>query len=278
MAGIQADARGQRGVELYLDILKKILLNTIYRDQSFARFKARASGQGAGEKPREGLGSQFLNFDAEARESGVDWPTVAHTMVGRLRLDNLHWCLDQILADEVPGDVIETGAWRGGVCIFMRGFLAVHGCTDRTVWVADSFEGLPAPAQIDGPRVSRLDVSAVNDQVLSVGLEEVQENFRRYDLLDEQVRFLPGWFSDTLPKAPIDRLALLRLDGDWYSSTMDALVNLYPKLVPGGFVIVDDYYMVEGCRRAVTDFRQENGIDDEIHEIDGSGVFWRRSA
>ncbi|WP_089157690.1 TylF/MycF family methyltransferase [Micromonospora sp. NBS 11-29] len=264
-----AEAQSRRGVELYLDLMKKVLLNTIYRDQSFDRVRYKV-------EPRvQGGGMPRADFDAEARENGVDWPTAAHTMVGRRRLDNLHRCLDQILDDEVPGDVIETGAWRGGVCIFMRAFLAAHGCTDRTVWVADSFEGLPAPGQFDGRMVGRA-VSAINAQFLSVSLDEVRENFRRYDLLDEQVRFLPGWFADTLPKAPVDRLALLRLDGDWYESTMDALVNLYPKVVPGGFVIIDDY-VLDGCRRAVTDFRQANGIDDEIQAIDGSGVFWRRA-
>ncbi|MCR6488781.1 TylF/MycF family methyltransferase [Amycolatopsis sp. OK19-0408] len=257
----------------YLDLLKRTLLNTIYRDRSFASFKVQPDGK---RLPGGGLGGQALEFDVEARETGVDWPTVAHTMVGRHRLDNLHECLDRVLAEEIPGDVIETGAWRGGVCIFMRGFFAAHGRTDRTVWVADSFEGLPAPERIDGPVAGRFDLAAVNDTVLSVSLEEVQENFRRYDLLDDQVRFLPGWFADTLPKAPIDRLSVLRMDGDWYGSTMDALVNLYPKLSPGGFVIVDDYRMIEGCRRAVDEFRAEHGIVDEIREIDGSGVFWRR--
>jgi len=85
--------------------------------------------------------------------------------------------------------------------------------------------------------------------VLAVPLEEVQALFRRYDLLDAQVRFLKGWFKDTLAGAPIERLALLRLDGDLYESTMDALVPLYDKVSPGGFVIVDDYYSCAPCGR-----------------------------
>jgi hypothetical protein len=104
----------------------------------------------------------------------------------------------------------------------------------------------------------------------------VKRNFERYDLLDDQVRFLQGWFSETLPKAPIERLAVLRLDGDLYESTTDALVNLYDRLSPGGYVIVDDF-CIPACRQAVHDFRQTRGIQDEIIQIDWTGVYWRRS-
>jgi O-methyltransferase len=103
----------------------------------------------------------------------------------------------------------------------------------------------------------------------------VKENFRKFGLLDEQVAFLPGWFSETLAAAPIERLALLRLDGDMYASTMDALTALYHKVSPGGFVIVDDYGAVPACRQAVTDFREARGIKAQIVDIDGLGVFWQ---
>ena len=111
---------------------------------------------------------------------------------------------------------------------------------------------------------------------LAVSADQVRENFGRYGLLDDRVVFLEGWFRDTLPSAPIERLALLRMDGDLYESTMDALVALYDKLVPGGIVIVDDYGILEGCRAAVTDFRRERGIDEPIYRIDDSGVHWQR--
>jgi O-methyltransferase len=116
--------------------------------------------------------------------------------------------------------------------------------------------------------------------VLAVSRSDVEENFQRYSLLDEQVRFLEGWFSETLPTAPIDQLAILRLDGDMYESTIDALTALYPKLSPGGYAIIDDYgnKMTAGCRAAVTDFRGANGISDEIHAVDWTGAYWRKSA
>jgi hypothetical protein len=93
--------------------------------------------------------------------------------------------------------------------------------------------------------------------------------------LDDRVQFLEGWFSDTLAQAPIPRLSILRLDGDMYESTMDALQPLYHRLSVGGYVIVDDYHL-EPCRRAITDFRKSHGIAEPIERIDYSGVFWRK--
>ena len=102
-------------------------------------------------------------------------------------------------------------------------------------------------------------------------------SYRRYGLLDEQVVFLKGWFKDTLAKAPIERLAVLRLDGDLYESTMDALNPLYAKVASGGFIIVDDYFALTQCERAISEFRATHGISDPIHKIDDAGVYWRKS-
>ena len=157
----------------------------------------------------------------------------------------------------------------------MRAVLAAHGVADRTVWVADSFRGLPAPDLDRYPADAGADLHLYPE--LSVSLDTVRTNFERYGLLDDQVRFLEGWFKATLPDAPIERLAVMRLDGDLYESTMDGLANLYPRLSPGEFVIVDDYLAIEGCRRAVDEYRATNGIDEEILEVDWSCVYWRRS-
>lgn len=198
----------------------------------------------------------------------------SHTMVGRKRLDNLEFCLDLIRKDNIPGDLVETGVWRGGASIFMRGYLAAWEMMDRVVWVADSFEGLPVPSL---PQDEGYDYSAAKVPILAISLEEVQENFRRYNLLDNQVQFLKGWFCDTLPTAPIEQVAVLRLDGDLYESTMDGMNALYHKVSPGGFIIVDDYGDFEPCRRAITEFRENHGISDPIEIIDWAGAFWRKS-
>ncbi len=194
-------------------------------------------------------------------------------MVGLCRLDNIEFCVKKVLADGVPGDLVETGVWRGGSCILMRGILKAHGVTDRSVWLADSFAGLPKSTHQedmhwDFERYSQLAVS----------IEQVQANFRKYGLLDEQVKFVKGWFKDTLPSAPIERIAVLRLDGDLYESTWDAISALYSRLSVGGYLIVDDYGGIDSCRKAITDFRAQFGISETIHKVDQSGVYWRRES
>jgi O-methyltransferase len=198
---------------------------------------------------------------------------LAHTMIGKKRLDNVQSCIESILSDAIPGDLLEAGIWRGGACIFMRGILAAYGVTDRTVWAADSFEGVPPPTHAADTGV---DLSAAVLPILAVPLEQVQALFERYGLLDAQVRFLKGWFKDTLKDAPIDRLALLRLDGDLYESTTDALVPLYDKVSPGGFIIVDDYHSCEPCRRAIDEFRATRDIAVPLIKIDAQSVYWRK--
>lgn len=246
--------------DLYIDLLKKILINVIYED-------GQSTMPPFGDRP---------DFELDKRLEGVDWPVTAHTMIGMKRLDNLQRCVESVLEDGVPGDFIETGVWRGGACIFMRGMLAAHQVKDRRVWVADSFQGLPATPEDGHPVDRRIKLDSYND-FLAISEETVRRNFERYGLLDDQVGFLPGWFRDSLPNAPIEELAIMRLDGDLYPSTMDALTNLYGKLSVGGYVIIDDY-SIGSCRQAVTDFRARHGIDDEIIRIDTHGVFWRRTS
>jgi hypothetical protein len=256
-----------RGTALYLDLVKKTVTNVVYEDRPIATGPLQ-DRQPAPDDPGA--------FDARRRAGGEDWPTTAHTMVGLKRLDNLHHCLEQVLADGIPGDLLEAGVWRGGVCIFMRAVLAAHGVTDRVVWVADSFQGMPVAGEASGGLDHEMRMHRYNE-VLAVTQQEVERNFRRYDLLDHQVRFLPGWFAESLPTAPVDRLALLRLDGDLYDSTMQTLEHLYPRLSVGGYVIVDDYGLAT-CRQAVDDYRAKHGITDEVGIIDRFGAYWRRSA
>lgn len=197
----------------------------------------------------------------------------AHSMIGIPRMNQLHACLDTILLENIQGDLIETGVWKGGATIFMRGFLAAHGITDRKVWVADSFCGLPPPTTEQDKGV---DFSLAVYPYLAVPEKMVKALFERYDLYDEQVCFLAGWFKDTLPAAPINKLALLRLDGDMYESTWDALTALYHKVTPGGFIVVDDYLSYPGCRDAVDEFRNAENVQSPLVPIDEVSVFWRK--
>jgi O-methyltransferase len=220
--------------------------------------------------------SRIVPFDVERREVGGDWPQDAETMIGLRRLRNLRDCFETIVTDGVEGDLLEAGVWQGGAAIYMKALLDVYGDRFRRVWIADSFRGLPPP-ELGGA------LEDVGDEhwlhpALAIGLADVLDNFARYDLLDHRLRVIEGWFEETLASAPVEQLALLRADGDMYSSTMSILTALEPKVSVGGFVVIDDYGAVPGCRKAVDDYRSENGIVDDMVEIDWTGVFWRKSA
>jgi hypothetical protein len=214
-------------------------------------------------------------FDPDAREKGADWPADAETMIGIKRLDNLEECIVSVMQEKVPGDLVETGVWRGGASIFMKAVLDAYQDRDRRVWLADSFQGLPDPDPEKYP-ADKDDKLSQYGAYLGVSMDQVKKNFERYELLDDRVQFLPGWFRDTLPTAPIKMIAVLRLDGDMYESTMDALENLYSRLSVGGYLIVDDYGVLDNCRAAVTDFRRKYQITEPIRSIDWAGIYWRR--
>jgi hypothetical protein len=274
---------GDPATSLYLDLMKSCLTYSLWSDsynpvivssyknpfknqlmKRLRRWLARDKIQMVQEQP----------FNATTRAEGRDHPALSHTMIGRKRLDNLEFCITDALTRQVPGDLIETGVWRGGATIFMRAVLKAHQVTDRKVWVADSFEGLPAPSPDEYPADRGAPFHEMTH--LAVSLETVKDNFAKYGLLDDQVAFLKGWFKDTLHVAPIEKLAVLRLDGDMYESTMDALVPLYPKLSVGGYIIIDDYSAIEACKQAVHDYRAQHNITEEIIPVDWSAVYWRR--
>ncbi|HEX4322833.1 MAG TPA: TylF/MycF family methyltransferase [Acidobacteriaceae bacterium] len=272
--------------DLYLDLLKKALTRTAFPDRlkplMADRMRSKSIAAWAAFRAVRplldamGLVLCRANYNAAWREIGADWPADAETMVGMKRLDNVEFCVKDVLANHVPGDLIETGVWRGGVCILMEAILKLYGAADRRLWLADSFEGLPKPdgryAQDSGDTFHRFKES------LGVSLEEVKANFERYGMLAENVHFLKGWFKDTLPAAPVTRIAVLRLDGDMYASTMDALNSLYGKVSVGGYTIVDDYGAVPACRHAVDDFRAEHGITEPVQAIDWAGIYWKKEA
>lgn len=272
---------------LYLDLLKRSLLNEIYLDDELRLLYLRDCLNGTDSfdyaiyhdiretrseayqalAGRRSIG-QFPNRDIHL--SGF-----SHTMIGRRRIDSLHECLDYVREAGIPGDFMECGVWRGGSCIFMAGYLKVHGMTGRQVVVADSFDGLPPPSHdLD---LKARDLSKSKFPELAVSLATVRDNFQLYGLLSDRVTFLEGWFRDTLPKAPSGKLALLRLDGDLYESTMDALTNLYDRVSPGGVVVIDDFGGIPRCKQAVEDFFANRGETmPEATEIDWTGIWFTK--
>jgi len=215
-----------------------------------------------------------LDENEEGQLSVWDLPPWPLTMIGSRRLDNVEACMRSVIDENVPGDFIETGVWKGGTTIFMRGLLRAYGITDRKVYVADSFEGVPAPDETRYPEDQGLNFHLWPD--LAVDVDSVKSNFARFGLLDDQVQFVEGWFRDTLPALRGHQWAVVRLDGDLYESTTDSLENLYDGLVAGGWLIVDDYE-IEACRQAVTDFRSARGITEPLVEIDANGVCWQKA-
>jgi O-methyltransferase len=247
---------------LYLDLLKATLTNTLFQPEPDADDE-----------------NQLRYVDAFIRHY-MEGTAISMCPLGRFQ--NVQYCIEDVLRHSVPGDLIETGVWRGGMTIFMRAVLKAYGVEDRTVWVADSFEGLPAPDADKCPLEAQVHNGKVMKTVynhFAVGIEEVRRNFQAFGLLDDRVCFLKGWFRDTLPSAPISKLAIVRLDGDYYDSTRDSLTCLYPKLSIGGYVIIDDYGEDTWtyCRKAVDEFRQEHGIKDLLVRVDSKCYFWQRT-
>lgn len=244
-------SRSEEEKNLYLDLLKKTVSDYIY--------VSNIAGQG-------------MKANDQQIENGLIWPDRAHSMIGLKRLDNIQYCVEDILKNNIEGDLIETGVWRGGAVIFMKGILKCYGDNKRKIFAADSFEGLPPP---DPKYPADKGDSHHTISFLAVPQEEVEANFRRYGLLDNNIVFVKGFFEHSIPKAPIDKLAILRLDGDMYSSTIQVLELLYDKVSIGGYIIIDDYKL-PGCRKAVDDFRLQRNIKENLLAIDEFSRYWKK--
>lgn len=252
--------------QLYLQLMKKAVGDFIYnRDQEEETPLPPLSWVDT----RTGKKHMILT-QADYKQEGLIFPKQAHTMIGLKRLDHLQYCIEEIIQQKIPGDLLEAGVWRGGACIFMRAVLKAYGIHDRRVWVADSFAGFRDEDLLQEG------LDPVQTNYHSVSLEKVKAHFQAYDLLDEQVQFLPGYFDQTLPQAPVQELALLRLDADFYAPTWQVLTHLYPRVVPGGFVIVDDYHIFASCRKAVQTYRHIHQIREPMQRIDFAAVYWQK--
>ena len=232
---------------LYLEILKRAVSNYLYLggQQQYDEFRITKE--------------LYSNYEWQ-----IPRFSQPHTVLAAPQLNLIERLMIDTIISKTPGDYLEAGIFRGGTVAFMRGVLKAFGITDRIVWAADSFEGIPGPEKY--PDVED-DVNNWPDRWVA-GFDEVKSNIERYGLLDDQIRFIKGYFADTLPAAPCETLALVRLDADSYESTMDALDYLYPKISHNGYVIIDDW-VLEGCRDAVLEYREKTGISGKITEVKG---------
>ena len=200
------------------------------------------------------------------------------TLLPPKTLDNIKFCITEVVNNNIEGDFIETGVWRGGAVIYayhvLKGFNS-----KKKVYVADSFSGLPKPNIRDYPQ----DMGDPHWKIekLKVSLEEVKNNFKLFGDIDKNVIFLKGWFKNTLYTNDIKKLSVLRLDGDMYESTWQALDALYPKLSVGGYCIIDDFGHIR-AKKATLDYRQKYEIEDEIVLIDKTpgaypSIYWKKT-
>lgn len=200
------------------------------------------------------------------------------TMVAPVRLKLTLDLGRVVIQNGVPGDFVETGTYIGGTTIMLHKTLEKYDKSNlRQIWAADSFEGLPSPHEKDasGPGKARKDAHAGK---YSVSKEDFMAHLARYNSMTERVHILKGFFKDTLPTAPIKQIAFLRLDGDLYESTRDALTALYDKVSPGGAIYVDDYESYGGCKQAVDEFRESRNIKCPLYTqgTDEKGTYHAR--
>ncbi|VDC33709.1 TylF/MycF/NovP-related O-methyltransferase [Pseudogemmobacter humi] len=267
----------------YIELLKKVISGHFHRENGMrinyllnVAYGAQPFDLGKVLDIRSHASDALARIEADPDEASNYRERIfgfPYSMLGQKRLYNVEAALRIILHEKIPGDILEAGVWRGGACIFARMLLNhLAPDSDRLVWLCDSFEGLPpSEHEADKPHPFHLDLS------LRCPLEQVRENFRLFGLdPDHKTRFVRGFFADTLPRLQTGGLSLLRADGDLYISTMDILENLYAQVVPGGFVIIDDYGALEPCRLATDEFRRRLGIRDPIRWIDWTGIYWRK--
>lgn len=228
---------------------------------------------------------------------GRAWPKLGITMAGMARAASISEQLKLIKDSNVPGAYLEAGVWRGGMSIYARASMYVYKLAKRKMYVADSFMGLPPPRNSSlRPDETAYSQKASSNRTLAVGMQHVKNNFRMYGVDSEQVVLVPGYFVDSLP--PLreemvrtgEQIALLRMDGDMYDSTIDILYNLYDLVPVGGIIVVDDWDWKSGCKEgstararplfgakeAVIDFHAMHEITAVMHDIDGTGAWWQK--
>ena len=209
-------------------------------------------------------------------------------------------------AAKVPGDFVETGVFRGGSSIVLMGVMDALRLEKRH-WACDSFQGVPPPSQQDkitgmvgaacsqgvagtskGKKPAAQCTRAHNLRVRSGGKwmssrADFESNVKRFQVTTSRLQIVEGWFKDTLPPAGLKRIAYLRLDGDMYNSTRDAIERLEPLVSSGGIIYVDDYGSFRGCALAIDEYRTAMGITAPLHPLAAGpynkfqGLWWRKA-
>jgi O-methyltransferase len=268
--------------DAYLDLVARALINDLHPDlgqriTTLVSDLIRARGEDVTTPAIEAeLARFFAGRPDKDRFANAEWHAKIagepFTMSSPERTQNVREIVETVLRDGVPGDLVETGVWRGGLCIMMKAVLAAMGAR-RRLYVCDSFRGLPEIRDgVDAP------LKLHENPLLAISVEQVRENFARFGLLDDDVEFVEGWFADTMPvlRGQIGDIAVLRLDGDYYTSTREVIDPLYDKVSDGGFIIVDDYGCYQQARDAIHDFWAERGLAPQLIQVDWTCYYWRK--
>lgn len=198
------------------------------------------------------------------------------TLVDKIRCDNLYNICEIINKENIEGDLLEAGVYKGG-CGLIMSYAIKKLSMNKKVLLIDSFEGIPSS---DNTKYGYSDNESHSEGEFSISLEQVQQTFKKLEL-EDNVKFIKGWFKDTIPVLPVKEIALLRFDGDLYSSTLEVLENLYDKVVSRGFIIIDDYCL-SSCKEAVTKFILDRDLDIKLinpylnNMAAPCGIYWRK--
>ncbi len=202
-----------------------------------------------------------------------------YTMTTPERIASLCNAVKYITANQIEGDFVECGVWRGGSTMAAIDTLIKSGDQTREIYLYDTFEGMSAPTEHDkvftGTAADELMNTTSKEDPTSVwcysAIEEVQKNVGSLNYPAAKVHYVKGKVEDTIPQTIPQKIALLRLDTDFYESTAHELKHLFPLLVPGGVIIIDDYGHWEGARKAVDEYIADNKLKLLLNRIDYTG-------
>jgi O-methyltransferase len=218
--------------------------------------------------------SRLVKIWDEFEEKRIIKTVLPYTLLGPERIKNLCRLARRIDRENIPGDVIECGVCNGGSAAVLARF-ATRSRLNRTVWLLDSFQGMPEITAEDG-------VGVGDDPAEGHVGKEVGDPTRVKDVLTsvradlERVRIVPGWFQDTFASVTAKEIAILNIDADWYESVKLCLNTFYDRVVSGGFVSFDDYGHWPGCRRAVDEFFQTRGLPYKLQQVDYTAHWFRK--
>jgi O-methyltransferase len=201
------------------------------------------------------------------------------TMTSPERLFSLYQSVKYVIQNQVPGDFVECGVWKGGSSMMIAKVLQSLGVTNRTIWMYDTYEGMTEPTKEDRDYTGEDAVHLLNTAEKSdsnsvwcySALEEVQLNMQKTGYPAELIKYIKGKVEETIPGAIPVSIALLRLDTDWYASTYHEMNHLYPLLQVKGVLIIDDFGHWEGAKKAILQYFSENKLFPLINRIDETG-------